>query len=121
MAVPYNYTDVGWFRYGPIPGQIGSAVFDGHVDNGLALPGVFKHLNSIQKGADVYVVDEKGNRIHFIVTDITSYDYKDGSASGKIFGNTGKSLIRLVTCTGDWVGGDKTYDKRLVVTAELAT
>src|SRR4051812_45178718 len=30
MAVPSNYTDAGWYRYGATPGQVGSAVMDGH-------------------------------------------------------------------------------------------
>src|SRR6185369_4384139 len=34
MAVPTNYTDVGWYREGVVPGEAGSAVIDGHVDNG---------------------------------------------------------------------------------------
>src|SRR5258708_38380056 len=35
MAVPPNFTDVGWYKYGSLPGQKGSAVMAGHVDNGL--------------------------------------------------------------------------------------
>src|SRR3989344_1071244 len=31
MAVPTNYSDVGWYRYGTVPGQLGSAVVDGHI------------------------------------------------------------------------------------------
>ena len=37
MAVPTNYTDVGWYRLCTIPGHTGSAVIDGHVDNGFGI------------------------------------------------------------------------------------
>src|ERR1039457_7041885 len=49
MATPNNFTDVGWYKYGALPGEMGSAVIAGHVDDGLALPGVFKHLGDLQK------------------------------------------------------------------------
>ncbi|MDB5258959.1 MAG: class sortase [Candidatus Taylorbacteria bacterium] len=120
MAVPNNFTDVGWYRYGTIPGQPGSAVMDGHVDNGLALAGVFKYLRTIKKGSEIYVITEKGSRIRFLVTDIAAYDYTDKSVDKKVFSGSGGSLLYLITCTGDWVPGNKTYDHRLIVTAQLA-
>jgi LPXTG-site transpeptidase (sortase) family protein len=120
MGVPTNFTDVAWYKDGTIPGQIGSAVIDGHVDNGLSLAGVFKHLDSIQKGDDVYVVTEKGTKLHFVVTATDLYDYKN-TPNDLIFNEKGAARLRLITCTGDWVGAERTYNKRLVVTAELVS
>jgi sortase A len=118
MGVPTNFTDVAWYKYGPVPGQLGSAVIDGHVDNGLSLPGVFKHLGDIQKGADMYVVTKKGETLHFVVTDIESYPYKSVPTS-MIFTRADKARLNLITCEGHWVQGEKTYDQRLVIFAEL--
>jgi sortase (surface protein transpeptidase) len=118
MAVPSNYTDVGWYRYGTAPGRLGSAVIDGHVDNGLALPGVFKHLSDIKKGADVYVMIEDGARLHFIVTDVQLYPYKEAPVD-LIFNQADTARLNLITCDGAWVQGDRTYDHRLVVFTEL--
>src|SRR5581483_3680239 len=55
MRAPSNFTDVAWYDRGTVPGTQGSAVMDGHVDNGLGLPGVFKNLATLQPGADIYV------------------------------------------------------------------
>jgi hypothetical protein len=44
LDVPGNYTEVGWYKYGTRPGEVGSAVLDGHVDNGGKIPGPFKHF-----------------------------------------------------------------------------
>ncbi len=118
MGIPTNFTDVAWYKYGPIPGEKGSAVIDGHVDNGLALSGVFKKLNQVQEGDDIYVTDEKGNEAHFKVTDIKMYPY-DNAPAEEIFGKTDKKLLRLITCDGKWVKAARTYDMRLVVTAAL--
>ena len=118
MGTPNNFTDVAWYKYGTTPGDVGSAVIDGHVDNGLALAGVFKHLGDIQAGADVYITTVGGSSLHFVVTSIDVYDYKAAPVKD-IFNDDSAAQIRLITCGGTWVPGDRTYDKRLVVTAVL--
>jgi LPXTG-site transpeptidase (sortase) family protein len=118
MGTPTNFTDVAWYKYGPAPGQVGSAVIDGHVDNGLSLAGVFKHLGDIKVGDDLYVTTKSGQELHFGVTDIEVYPYKD-TPNDLIFNRTDKVRLNLITCQGTWVKGDKTYDERLVVFAEL--
>ena len=118
MSVPNNYTDVGWYRYGTVPGSLGSAVIDGHVDNGFAMPGVFKHLGDIKKGADVYIVTKDGSNIHYVVTDIRIYPYKD-APTNMIFDRRDTARLNLITCEGYWVAKDMTYAKRLVVFTEL--
>jgi sortase (surface protein transpeptidase) len=119
MGTPNNFTDVGWYTYGSIPGQQGTALIDGHVDNGLGLAGVFKHLSDIQTGDDIYVINHAGQKVHFVVTDIEYYGYEDAPTS-EIFGSgQGAPTLKLITCGGNWVPDQKTYDERLVVTAQL--
>jgi len=114
MAVPSNFTDVAWYKYGPVPGQLGSAVIDGHVDNALSLAGVFKHLGDMKVGDDVFVVAKDGTRHHFVVTDIAIYPYTDGPVE-RIFGAKDAAHLNLVTCAGTWLKGGQTYNERLVV------
>jgi sortase (surface protein transpeptidase) len=119
MAVPSNYSDVGWYRYGTIPGEIGTAVFDGHLDNALGFPAVFGRLSKVSIGDEVIVKTHGGKTLSFVVTNVTVYEYDDPLARDAIFAHEGKSLIRLITCDGNWLSDKKTYGKRLVVTAEL--
>ena len=118
LGVPNNFTDVGWYAAGTIPGDRGSAVIDGHVDNGLALAGVFKHLATIAIGDEILVTDHDGTIIHFAVTSIQSFDYKDAPVN-MIFNEHEGSFLKLITCGGTWIPGDRTYDQRVVVTAVL--
>ncbi len=118
MAVPTNYSDVAWYRYGPAPGALGSAVVDGHVDNGLSLPGVFKHLNDIKVGDRLEVVAASGAVKTFKVTDVKTYPY-DAVPTELIFNRGDTARLNLITCEGAWVPGKKTYDERLVVFSEL--
>lgn len=118
MAVPTNYSDVGWYRAGSKPGQAGNAVMDGHVDNGFGLAGVFTKLDTIKPGAEV-LVDYASSTVRFVVTRIESYD-KDTVPTKEIFSITGPPGLVLITCEGDWLESQKTYERRLVVYAKLA-
>jgi LPXTG-site transpeptidase (sortase) family protein len=114
MGIPTNFKDVGWYKYGTVPGQLGSAVIDGHIDNALALPGVFKHLEDIKKGDDVYVVANDGTTLRFVVSEVATYPYTDGPTE-HIFGANDVARLNLITCTGTWVSSKHTYNERFVV------
>jgi LPXTG-site transpeptidase (sortase) family protein len=118
MAPPTNFTDVGWYKYGTVPGYRGSAVFAGHVDNALALAGVFKHLGEVRVGEYIFITNAQGQTTRFKVTSLLLYDYKNVPTE-QVFNQNDKARIRLITCSGTWNQSVKSYDKRLVVTAEL--
>ncbi len=118
MAVPTNYTDVGWYKYGPEPGQAGSVVIDGHVDDGLALPGVFSNLSDLKKGDDIYITMKDGEVIHYAMLSSQTYD-KDVADTQNIFKQNGSEYLKLITCTGTWLPALRTHNERLVVTAVL--
>jgi LPXTG-site transpeptidase (sortase) family protein len=120
IAVPSNFTDVAWYKYGVLPGAPGSAVMDGHVDNALSLPGVFKHLDSLTKGDDIYVQTAGGTNLHFVVSDIEIYPVADVPMQD-ITATTGPPRLALITCDGAWVQSQKMYDQRLVVYANLVS
>jgi len=114
MGVPSNFRDVGWYKYGTVPGQKGSAVIDGHVDNGLGLSGVFKNLEQLKVGDSVYVLSKAGERQRFMVTDVVTYNYKEVPGD-KLFERSDSRRLNLVTCGGSWIKSEKTYDQRVVV------
>ncbi len=118
MGVPTNYSDVAWYKHGTIPGQMGSAVIDGHVDNGLGLSGVFKDLEKLEKGDDVYVVTKSGRELHFEVLSVNSYPYK-AVPLDVLFTRKDDARLNLITCGGTWIKSEKTYDQRVVVYTRL--
>jgi LPXTG-site transpeptidase (sortase) family protein len=120
MAAPNNFTDVSWYKYGTVPGLLGSAVIAGHEDNAISLDGVFKHLDELQTGDDIYVVTDSGKRLHFRVSESKIYPYNlSGPELEKIFTAADKVRLNLITCAGVWLKSAKTNDKRLVVFTEL--
>jgi sortase A len=118
MAVPDSYTNVGWYKYGVFPGQKGSAVIDGHLNNGFGLKAVFARLDELKPGDLIYVDNESGEKLRFKVESLEKYDYKEAPLE-LIFNESDKSYLKLITCNGSWIKNDKTYDTRLVVTAVL--
>jgi LPXTG-site transpeptidase (sortase) family protein len=118
MAVPYTFTDAGWYRYGTLPGQMGSAVLDGHVDNGLGTPAVFARLGELEAGDDIYIDTKEGATLHFRVEEAQAYDLQDVPLQ-KIFNRKDAPRLTLITCEGTWNESQKMYDERRVVYAVL--
>jgi sortase (surface protein transpeptidase) len=120
MGVPTNFTDAGWYKYGVAPGEIGSAVMAGHVDNALGLDGVFKHLSDLRPGDEITVSSVSGKELTFKVTRVESYPYDQVPAEG-IFNDGSGAHLNLITCDGNWVQPAKNYDRRLVVYSDLVS
>jgi sortase (surface protein transpeptidase) len=118
IASPKTFKTVGLYKYGPVPGAPGVAILDGHVNNGLGLKGVFADLEDIEIGNIITIVDEKGKKLDFQVEKIATVDYTT-RLDEISFKNSGQSQILLVSCQGNWVKNEKTYDKRLLVLANL--
>ena len=118
MGTPKSINNVGWYSLGPKPGEAGNTVMDGHVNNALSLPGVFAHLSQLALGSYITVTDKNGHALVYKVIQINTYPTKDAPLR-QIFAETGPSQLVLITCDGDWVDQDHSFDKRLVVVARL--
>ncbi len=114
MRSPSNFFNVAWYQEGPRPGEAGNAVIAGHLDNALGLSGVFKDLDKLLPGDDVYVATLSGEEQHFKVVRIAEYHYTEVPIN-ELFGTQEGINLNLVTCAGIWIKREKTYDRRLVV------
>lgn len=120
MGVPDNFTDVGWYEYGPRPGMSGSAVITGHL-NGKNVPeAVFYNLGSVKIGDEVLVTAEDGAVLTFMVVDVRVYDH-DADTKEVFISDDGKVRLNLITCAGDWLSQAELYDERTVIFTELVS
>lgn len=118
MDVPRDPSNVGWFNGGVNPGDIGSAVIDGHSGLKDDKPAIFDNLYKIKKGDFVYITNNKGIKLIFKVSEIKRY--KPNSNSEEIFiSKDGKSHLNLITCIGYWDDINKTHSDRLIVFTDL--
>ena len=114
MDVPKGPVNVAWYNLGPRPGENGSAVIAGHYGWKNNIPAVFDNLHKLRKGDKIYIEDEKGANIIFVVREIQIYD-KNEDASGVFYSSDGKAHLNFVTCTGVWNKAEKTRSDRLIV------
>jgi LPXTG-site transpeptidase (sortase) family protein len=117
MASPSRADTVGWYKFGPRPGNKGSAVIDGHSGYADNREAVFDDLPKLKVGDKLLVKDATGKRLVFVVQRKVLYG-RDASAA-EVFGTTRKRRLNLITCTGAYDVAAGTHSKRLVVFAEL--
>ena len=116
MEVPDSVDDVAWYRFGPSPGQPGSAVLAAHVDLWGQGPGVFYNLRTLELGDDIRVVYDDGTSAWFRVAAKTTYT-KEELPLDFIFSRSGQPVLTLVTCGGGFSRSERSYDSNVVVYA----
>ncbi len=114
MEAPTNQSNVAWFRFGPRPGEKGSAVIAGHYGWKDGQSSVFDNLHQLDMGDLLYVEDDRGTTISFVVREIRSYD-QEADASEVFVSDDGRKHLNLITCEGVWDGITQTYATRLVI------
>lgn len=120
MKSPSTFDTVGWFNEGSLVGAHGNVVLAGHLNNALDTSGVFEHLDNLSLGAEIIVSDQTGREARYVVREMTVYDAYAAPAD-TIFATSGPARLVLITCNGAWDKGKRSYDKRLVVYADLVS
>ncbi len=119
VQVPTDYQQPGWFRLGPTPGQVGSSVILGHVDNHQG-PAVFFQIRSLVPGDQVDVTLADGVMAQFAVTSVAMYSKQDFPAQ-QVYGSHGSSALQLITCGGAFDTQTGSYLSNIVVYTSLVT
>jgi sortase (surface protein transpeptidase) len=73
----------------------------------------------LQKGDYITVEDAAGHAVAYKVSTVQAFS-ASSTPSDSIFASTGPSQLILITCEGEWVPSAKSFNERLVVTAEPA-
>jgi len=113
--VPTDFDRVGWFTGGGRPGARGPTVLMGHVDSTDG-PAVFFALRDLVAGDVVEVTVADGSTARYAVSG-TAQVPKGEFPTAAVFGATADDVLRLVTCTGAFDRGARSYVDNLVVTA----
>jgi sortase (surface protein transpeptidase) len=119
MDIPKDPANVAWFKPGTIPGNVGNAAIDGHLDWYGVKEAVFYHIGTLKPGDRVYVRDDRGRDHAFVVTKQAVCTWQNCPLK-EIFGPTTGVHLNLITCNGTFNSAQRQYDKRLVVFTEAA-
>jgi sortase (surface protein transpeptidase) len=100
LQVPDSFSEAGWFRGGPEPGEPGPAVIVGHVDS-VDGPGVFYRLRALRSGDVVKVMLENGWTVRYLARSHLATP-KNDFPTKLVYGHTAKPTLRLITCDGQF-------------------
>ena len=114
MQIPEDAGLVGWYRFGPAPGDAGSTVLAGHVDSSERA-GVFFRLQELRPGAVVRVRGSDGRWEAFEVVWRTMI--RKERLPGSIFARKGRSVLSLITCGGPFDAAEGHYTHNVIVAA----
>jgi sortase (surface protein transpeptidase) len=108
---------VGFYKLGPVPGEVGPAVLAGHV-NYQGVAGSFQRIGDLKPGDRITVTGRDGAALTFEVYDVTQFP-KAAFRYDFVFGNRAAPELVLVTCSGTVV--DHSYLDNTAVAARLVT
>lgn len=109
---------VGWYRLGPVPGQLGPAVLLGHVNTRKG-PAVFSRLRDLRRGDKVQVTRSDGTTAEFTVDGVEQVG-KNRFPTERVYGNTAHATLRLITCGGVFDPKTHHYTDNVIVYATLS-
>ncbi|QTD98389.1 class F sortase [Streptomyces cyanogenus] len=106
----------GWYEAGTTPGETGTAIVAGHVDNTEG-PAVFYDLGALKRGARIEVDRRDGTVAVFTVDAVEVYSAR-AFPDDKVYGAAPRPELRVITCGG---GYSRTtgYQGNVVVFAHL--
>ncbi|MFD5566395.1 class F sortase [Streptomyces cadmiisoli] len=106
----------GWYEAGTTPGETGTAIVAGHVDNADG-PAVFYRLGALKRGSVIEVDRRDGGVARFSVDAVEVYDAKN-FPDRKVYGAAPRPELRVITCGGGY-SRDSGYRGNVVVFAHL--
>ena len=108
-------TDVGWYKFGPVPGDEGSTVLAAHIAYDGA-PGVFQDLASVEPGAVVEVVMSDATTVRYEIHRVEDY-LKTDLPTDSLFDESGPDRLVLITCGGAFNPELRSYESNTVAYA----
>ncbi|WP_020127038.1 class F sortase [Streptomyces sp. 303MFCol5.2] len=108
----------GWYEAGTTPGETGTAIVAGHVDNADG-PAVFYDLGALRKGSAIEVDRRDGSIAVFTVDAVEVYQARD-FPDEKVYGAANRPELRVITCGGGYTKSTG-YQGNVVVFAHLTS
>lgn len=113
---PQDPNLAGWFTGAVSPGEKGTAVVVGHVDNQQG-PAVFYGLGALKQGNRVEIARKDGKTAVFEVYGIEVFE-KNNFPGDRVYGSKGTPELRVITCGGGF-SKQNGYDGNVVAFARL--
>jgi sortase (surface protein transpeptidase) len=120
MELPDDPARIGWYRFGPTPGEArGSVVLGGHVDSQRYGVGPLARLAAVREGARITVTTAGGSTVDYRVTSVERIS-KAALPTDRLFDPDIKPRLVVITCGGRYLPEAGGYEDNIVVIARPA-
>jgi hypothetical protein len=120
MDLPEDPRKIGWYRFGPGPGEErGSVVLGGHVDSNRYGVGPLARLAAVEVGARIVVTDAAGAPVRYRVTSVERIS-KAALPTQRLFDRDSAPRLVVITCGGRYLPEAGGYEDNIVVLARPA-
>ncbi len=113
-----EFDRAGWLTTSAVPGEPGASVIAGHVDS-TSGPAVFFRLHELVPGDEVRVQRADGAVEVFTVDEVRRVG-KDAFPTAEVYGPQPGSVLRLVTCGGEFDRATGHYTDNVIAFASAA-
>ncbi len=118
LRPPDDPSRLGWWIGSSPPGaDRGSTVIAGHVDSAVAGPGALYRLAELPADSEIIVRAADRGAVTYRVTGRQFYSKADRLPT-ELFDFSGRPLLVLITCGGEFDAATGSYEENVVVTAD---
>jgi len=118
IQAPINIFDSGWYGGSAKPGEKGAAFIDAHA-SGPTRQGLFAYLDTLVAGDTMSIERGDGTVLKYRVVHTETVPLEGLKMHNILQPYSGVSEgLNLMTCKGEWIEDQKTYDQRAVVYTE---
>lgn len=124
---PISIFDAGWYNQSETPGSgTGALLLDGH-NGGPSKGGIFDTLGDLEIGSEIIVERGDGEQFTYKVVsnqqmtldEINDPSNPDGMSTALESAEVGKQGLNIITCVGNWLPDQYTFDQRVMLRAVL--
>lgn len=123
LDTPMNIFDIGWHQESALPGEGGGALLMGGHNGGPTKDGVFKKLPDLKTGSSIVIERGDGKKLTYRTqrVEVVSLESLNNGGMKELTKSIDPSAqgLNIISCTGNWIPAQKTYDQRVVVQAAL--
>ncbi len=120
LLPPQDISKLGWYSASAVPGDegdVGSSVITGHVNFAGQGDGFARRFVDMKVGEE-FTVNVNGEDRQFRVTEAPVHVTKGADWPEVVNNTTGENKLVLITCGGEFVGGQLGYADNIVTVAE---
>ncbi|MEK0372007.1 class F sortase [Corynebacterium mastitidis] len=120
LVPPQDVQRLGWYSASAVPGDkgpVGSSVITGHINFAGQGEGYAARFTRLKEGEN-FTITVNGEEREFRVTQAPYHVTKGNDFAEVMDDADGENRVVLVTCGGDWVGGNLGYADNIITLAE---